>query len=347
MATEARAARDAARLETRRREQSEAAAAARMAELEAARKAAEDEAARMETKARNAAEVARMEAERSRNERVERKAAEEGTAKKVAELERAKAAAEREAARAAEKQAVAIQQAEEQARLATSDAARQAALEVARKEAEDAAARRKAAADAKKAAAEKERRDAAEAAAKARRFEERKERLRQGGRVAINVGMVVIVLAGVGFGAKFVGPAVGGALDSLRSLRTDAEEPGLEVSTPNAAPAAETSRASIRPVAPGPDRATLDNLDRLARETASAIRDYEVVADVFDPATGVCVDVQAVFVGVQDAWFDYSTSGTAGLTAPLDPTRAARDEDLYARVQGIERSYAETGCPRP
>jgi hypothetical protein len=319
-----------------------------MAELEAARKAAEDEAARMETKARNAAEVARMEAERSRNERVERKAVEEGTAKKVAELERAKAAAEREAARAAERQAVAIRRAEEQARLATSDAARQAALEVARKEAEDAAARRKAEADAKKAAAEKERRDAEEASKKARKLDERKERLRQGGRVAVNVGMFVIVLAGVGFGARFFGPAVGGALDSLRSLRVDAaEEAALDTRTPAAGTAGETAPLPMRPVAPGPDQATLENLDRLASETASAIRNYDVVAEVFDPATGVCVDIQSVFVGVQDAWFEYSTSGTAPLTAPLDPGRASRDEGLYARVQDVERSYADTGCPRP
>jgi hypothetical protein len=91
----------------------------------------------------------------------------------------------------------------------------------------------------------------------------------------------------------------------------------------------------------------LNQLDRLAQRANSAVDEFDGVARNFDRSSGICVEMQAAYADVQDAWFEYSTAGTARLTAPLDPDRAARDETLYGAVQEIERSFADTGCPRP
>jgi hypothetical protein len=153
---------------------------------------------------------------------------------------------------------------------------------------------------------------------------------------------------GVGFGARFIGPAVGGALNGLDSLRGDA---ATTTATPESSdPAAGATNVSPNPgrrVAPAADQKKLAELDKLAGQTEEAIRYYRVVSDAFDPSTGICVDVQAVYIGAQDAWFEYSTAGTAKLEAPLAPDRSKRDERLYADMQEVERSFGSTGCPRP
>ena len=137
------AARKAAEEEAARKAAEEA---ARKAAEEAARKAAEEEAARKaaeEEAARKAAE----EAARKAAEEAARKAAEEEAARKAAEEEAARKAAEEEAARKAAEEEAARKAAEE-------EAARKAAEEAARKAAEEEAAKKAAEEEAAKKAAE-------------------------------------------------------------------------------------------------------------------------------------------------------------------------------------------------
>jgi len=166
----------------------------------------------------------------------------------------------------------------------------------------------------------------------------------------VTLGMFVVALIGVGYGTRIVGPMVGGAITSLESLRITETEPDgvvpIEAQEQNPDTSPESTPA-VQPVAPGPEPESLDRLDDLAQRTNSAIGGYENVAADFDAASGFCINIQAAFVEVQDAWFDYSATGTAQLAAPLDPDRAARDKTLYGAVQNVEIAFGETGCPRP
>jgi len=178
------------------------------------------------------------------------------------------------------------------------------------------------------------------------------DRMRQGGRVAASLGVFVIALLGVGYGTRVVGPMVGGAISGLESLRVTQPEPEPVLTEPlntqgqNSISVPE-STPSVQPVAPGPDPELLNRLDGFSQRTTEAVDAYNALAAEFNPATGFCVDVRAAYGDVQDAWFEYSATGTAQLTAPLDPDRAARDQTLYSAVQNTELSFADTGCPRP
>ena len=175
--------------------------------------------------------------------------------------------------------------------------------------------------------------------------------MRQGGKVAVSLGLFVVALIGVGYGTRVVGPMVGGALDSFQQDR--AAEVALDatalVEDVEAGSSGEEVAASpaVEPVAPGPDPEFLAGLDGLADQVASALRGYGPVEDAFDPSAGACEDLQAAYIDVQDTWFEYSVNGTGRLGAPLDPTRSARDKTLYADVQQVELSFVESGCPRP
>jgi hypothetical protein len=88
-------------------------------------------------------------------------------------------------------------------------------------------------------------------------------------------------------------------------------------------------------------------LDGLADEMERALEAYRGPAAEHLPGTGACSDLQAAYLAVENAWFDYNVQGISKTTGDLDPARNSRHNRLSREVRAVEIAYTGTGCPRP
>jgi len=88
----------------------------------------------------------------------------------------------------------------------------------------------------------------------------------------------------------------------------------------------------------------LARLDQLADEVARTVSGYGERARLFDNRQMTCTDLARGMVQVDEGWTAYNVEGRSK-AGTLDPTRAERDEALYAEVQEAERHFRASGCP--
>ena len=112
--------------------------------------------------------------------------------------------------------------------------------------------------------------------------------------------------------------------------------------------------AVASPVSPGPAQRTPQAdavtpgapLDRAADTLALAIAAFDLRAQLFASRQMQCPELARGLVLVEERWTAYNgvrkNSGVA-----LDSARTARDRALYADVDGVERRFERSACPRP
>jgi hypothetical protein len=91
----------------------------------------------------------------------------------------------------------------------------------------------------------------------------------------------------------------------------------------------------------------LARLDELAVSMSLALRTYGSVTARHALQQQTCADVQAAYVALDDAWFEYNVSGMSQLSSNLDLERSRRHDSLYDEMQTAEGSFNQSGCPRP
>ena len=108
------------------------------------------------------------------------------------------------------------------------------------------------------------------------------------------------------------------------------------------------------PVSTGADPATpaavaaapFERLDRAADTLALAIAAFDLRAQLFATRQVHCPELARGLVVVEERWATYNRvrkdSGVA-----FDAARTARDRSLYADVDGVERRFEGSACPRP
>jgi hypothetical protein len=103
------------------------------------------------------------------------------------------------------------------------------------------------------------------------------------------------------------------------------------------------------PGAPAPAAvavAPLKNVDRAADTLALAIAGFDLRAQLFASRQMHCPELARGLVLVEMRWTSYNSvrkdSGVA-----LDSARTARDRALYSDVDGVERRFERSACPRP
>ena len=112
--------------------------------------------------------------------------------------------------------------------------------------------------------------------------------------------------------------------------------------------------AVASPASPGPAQRTPQAdavtpgapLDRVADTLALAIAAFDLRAQLFASRQMQCPELARGLVLVEERWTAYNgvrkNSGVA-----LDSARTARDRALYADVDGVERRFERSACPRP
>ena len=111
--------------------------------------------------------------------------------------------------------------------------------------------------------------------------------------------------------------------------------------------AALASPAVPAPGAP-PAMATspLARLDRAADTLGLAIAAFDLRAQLFASRQMHCPELARGLVLVEERWTAYNGVGKESSVA-LDSARTARDRALYADVDGVEKRFERSACPRP
>ena len=90
----------------------------------------------------------------------------------------------------------------------------------------------------------------------------------------------------------------------------------------------------------------LAHVDRAADTLALAIAGFDLRAQLFASRQMHCPELARGLVLVEARWTTYnSMRKESGLS--LDSARTARDRALYSDVDGVERRFERTACPRP
>lgn len=85
--------------------------------------------------------------------------------------------------------------------------------------------------------------------------------------------------------------------------------------------------------------------DRIADSVTRTVGVYGDRRRQFDGSRIDCTGLSRGLVAVEDAWTEYNMGKRQ--TPTLDAPRAARDTELYATVDSVERHFDRSGCPRP
>ena len=85
--------------------------------------------------------------------------------------------------------------------------------------------------------------------------------------------------------------------------------------------------------------------DRIADSVTKTVGVYGDRRRQFDGSRIDCTGLSRGLVAVEDAWTEYNVGKRQ--TPTLDTPRAARDAELYATVDSVERHFDRSGCPRP
>ena len=90
----------------------------------------------------------------------------------------------------------------------------------------------------------------------------------------------------------------------------------------------------------------LERLDQAADTLALAIAAFDLRAQLFVSRQMHCPELARGLVVVEERWTTYNSvrkdSGVA-----FDAARTARDRSLYSDVDGVERRFGRSACPRP
>src|SRR5438552_3128463 len=110
--------------------------------------------------------------------------------------------------------------------------------------------------------------------------------------------------------------------------------------------AAPASRRSD-PGSPAAVAATsLEPVDRAADTLALAIAAFDLRAQLFASRQMQCPELARGLILVEERWTTYNSVRKEN-GAPLDSARTARDGALYTDVDGVERRFERSACPRP
>ena len=155
------------------------------------------------------------------------------------------------------------------------------------------------------------------------------------------IGLIVLLLVLVGAAGWYFflrEPA-------LESAPTQPVVTALKDSLPVAAPVesvATTDRESFRATAVD---TTWLAFDRIADSVTKTVGVYGDRRRQFDGSRIDCTGLSRGLVAVEDAWTEYNVGKRQ--TPTLDTPRTARDAELYATVDSVERHFDRSGCPRP
>jgi len=87
-------------------------------------------------------------------------------------------------------------------------------------------------------------------------------------------------------------------------------------------------------------------LDRRADTLALAISAFTMRASMYDSRRMPCSGLARGLAQVEDGWLSYNIARKDMMTAS-DPTRDARDKNLYANVRAVELRFERSSCARP
>jgi len=111
--------------------------------------------------------------------------------------------------------------------------------------------------------------------------------------------------------------------------------------------AALASPAAPAPVAPAAMATSpLARLDRAADTLGLAIAAFDLRAQLFASHQMHCPELARGLVLVEERWTAYNGVRKESSVA-LDSARTARDRALYADVDGVEKRFERSACPRP
>lgn len=89
----------------------------------------------------------------------------------------------------------------------------------------------------------------------------------------------------------------------------------------------------------------LQHVDRTADTLALALAAFDVRAHLFERRQMACPELSHGLVEVEQRWIAYNAARSHAFV--LDSTRDARDLSGYAAVDGVERRFERSRCPRP
>ncbi len=161
------------------------------------------------------------------------------------------------------------------------------------------------------------------------------------GHPGLVAAVILLLLGGGGFAGWWFllrKPAVGPAPVTTTTAATTTTATPTPATTP-----ADTTRGAV-PTTPPVD-STLLRFERSADSVSVVVRNYEVRMRAFGASQADCGGLSQTLVAVEDAWTDYSVGKRK--MASLDPTHTARDQQLYAGVDSVERAFDRSGCQRP
>ena len=110
-----------------------------------------------------------------------------------------------------------------------------------------------------------------------------------------------------------------------------------------ASPPSSSSRPSAVEAAAATPEA---RLDRAADTLALAIAAFDLRARLFASRQMQCPELARGLVLVEERWTSYNAARKDGGTS-LDSARTARDRNLYADADQVERRFERSGCSRP
>jgi tetrahydromethanopterin S-methyltransferase subunit F len=86
-------------------------------------------------------------------------------------------------------------------------------------------------------------------------------------------------------------------------------------------------------------------LDVVGDSLVASVRYFADRAGLFARGQLPCAGLARGLAAVEARWIAYNTARRrAGV---LDAAHAARDQELYAGVDSVERRYDQSACPRP
>ena len=109
-----------------------------------------------------------------------------------------------------------------------------------------------------------------------------------------------------------------------------------------ASPASGSSSVTPAAVATTP----VERLDRAADTLGLAIAAFDLRAQLFASRQMHCPELARGLVLVEERWTNYNSVRKDGGVA-LDSARTVRDRALYTDVDGVERRFERSTCPRP